>query len=213
MPQILIFGDSIAYGKMDSRGGWADRLKAFLHEKRLQDPRFRFLVYNLGVDGDATGGVLERFDSEARQRVEREGETIIMFAVGANDAQFIRSKGTPKTSPKKFRNNLERLARLAWKFSQKIIFVGLAPVDEPKTTPIPWDTGKEYKNEFLWEYNKIIGEVCVKNKMIFVDVFGELMKRDYKKMLYDGLHPNSDGHRKIFEAVKEALTKNKIIPS
>jgi len=30
-------------------------------------------------------------------------------------------------------------------------------------------------------------------------------------LLEDGLHPNSEGHKKIFESVKEFLIKNKII--
>jgi lysophospholipase L1-like esterase len=27
--------------------------------------------------------------------------------------------------------------------------------------------------------------------------------------LYDGLHPNSEGHRKMFERIKDNLVKNK----
>src|SRR3989344_1664180 len=42
-------------------------------------------------------------------------------------------------------------------------------------------------------------------KVPYVDVFGEFMKIDYKKYLADGLHPNSQGHQRIFELVKDKL--------
>jgi len=34
---------------------------------------------------------------------------------------------------------------------------------------------------------------------------------DYKGLLEDGLHPNSTGHKKIYEIVKGFLVENRII--
>ena len=52
MVQILIFGDSIAWGAWDKEGGWVQRLRKLIDEKNLSDPEFYCLVYNLGVSGN-----------------------------------------------------------------------------------------------------------------------------------------------------------------
>jgi lysophospholipase L1-like esterase len=47
--------------------------------------------------------------------------------------------------------------------------------------------------------------------MCFIEIFENWKKISYESLLYDGLHPNSEGHKKIFETVKNYLVKNKII--
>ena len=76
---------------------------------------------------------------------------------------------------------------------------------------ISWDTGKSYKNEYIKKYNEIIKSVYEENKIYFVEIFEDWMNSDYKNYLEDGLHPNSEGHQKIFESVKNFLIENKII--
>ncbi|MBU4142033.1 MAG: hypothetical protein V1732_05890 [Patescibacteria group bacterium] len=44
MSQILIFGDSIAYGKWDKRGGWVTRLSNFIDEKNLKYYFYRIIA-------------------------------------------------------------------------------------------------------------------------------------------------------------------------
>ena len=206
MPNILVFGDSITYGAWDKDGGWVQRLRKFLDEN-YED----FFVCNLGVSGNNSDDLLKRFEFETEQRIKEEKETIFIFAIGANDSQFIHSQNNLKISLEKFKENIQKLIGLTQKFSPKIIFVGLTPVDETKTTPIPWNTDKSYKNEFIQKYNEIIKTVCKENRIYFVEIFKKLKEVNYQKLLDDGLHPNSDGHQKIFEMVKDFLIKNKII--
>jgi lysophospholipase L1-like esterase len=110
-----------------------------------------------------------------------------------------------------FQNNLRDIIKLAKKYSSKIIFVGLTPVDETKTVSLPWNSDKSYKNEYIEKYNKIMKSVSKENKIYFINIFDKLVKSDYRNLLVDGLHPNSKGHQKIFEIVKDFLTENKII--
>jgi lysophospholipase L1-like esterase len=93
------------------------------------------------------------------------------FAIGVNDAQFVYSKDGLRTSLEKFRENIEMLIRLAKKYSSKIIFVGLTPVDESKTNPIPWNKDKFYKNENIQKHDEIIKSVCKENNIYFVEIF------------------------------------------
>ena len=211
MTQILIFGDSIAYGAWDKESGWVQRLRKFLDEKNLTDSDFYCRVYNLGISGNSSKNLLERFEFETKQRLKESEETIIVFAIGINDSCFVHSENSHRVPINKFKENIQKLTDLAKKFSSKIIFVGLTPVDETKTTPIPRDINKSYKNENIRKYNEIIKSVCEENEILFIEIFEDWIKLNYENLLEDGLHPNSEGHKKIFESVKEFLIKNKII--
>ena len=214
MARILIFGDSIVYGAWDrgKEGGWVQRLRKFLDEKHFIEPDFEYSVYNLGVSGNTIGELLERFEFETKQRLEEGEEIIIIFQIGINDSQFVISENKLRTSPEKFKENIQNLIKVAKIFTQKIIFVGLTLVDESKTTPIPWNPNKIYKNENIKRNNEIIKSVCKENNIYFIEIFDKWLKSDYKNLLEDGLHPNSQGHQKIFEIVKDFLIQNKIIP-
>jgi len=206
MSTICVFGDSIVWGASDSeRGGWVERLKVYMAENFDSD------VYNLGVSGDKTPNVLKRFESETKARIEETEGVILIFAIGINDSYFIHSKNDFMTSSEEFKTNIQKLIKRAQKISSKIIFVGLTPVDEEKTTPIPWNTDKSYKNENIKKYNEIIKSICKEKSIHFAEIFENWIKSDYKNLLEDGLHPNSEGHKKIFKAVRDFLIQNKII--
>ena len=196
MTQILIFGDSIAYGAFDKKGGWAERLKEKLMGKDV-------LVYNLGVSGDTTIDLLERFEQETRARYDN--DTLLIFEVGINDSYH------SDITPEMFENNVQELIKKAKKYSKKIVFLGLTPVDESKTNPLPWNKNAFYKNNKIQKYDNITKEVCKRNSVWFIGISSSFARKGYKSILDDGLHPNSKGHEKIFEIVKDFLIKNKII--
>lgn len=211
MSQVLIFGDSIAYGAWDKEGGWVERLKVFTNRKAISSGlEFYCAVYNLAIDGDYTRTLLKRLESETKQRADVGQETIFVFAIGKNDA-ISNKKSVFWTPLEKFRKNLKRMAMIAKKYSPRVIFIGFTPVDERKTNPVSWDNNVFYKNESQQKYNKAIKSVCKENKIGFIEIFKEFIKTDYKNLLEDGLHPNSKGHEKIFEIVKDYLIENKII--
>ena len=209
--QILIFGDSIIYGRGDcEHEGWVGRMKVFYNREILELEKYLF-IYNLGVSADTTKGLIERFEFETKRRLSKKRKNITIFGIGINDSCYSDDKKTLDVSSKQFKKNLQKLINLAWKFSSNIIFIGLTPVDESRTTPISWNANKFYKNEYIQKYNQIIKSVCVENKIHFIEIFDEFQKVDYKKLLEDGLHPNSEGHQKIFEIVKDFLKEKKII--
>jgi lysophospholipase L1-like esterase len=98
---------------------------------------------------------------------------------------------------------------MAQKFSAKIMFLGLEPVDESRTDP--WKPNKSYKMELIKKYNAVIKEVCTETNAHFIGNSPLLKQGNYKHLLYDGLHPNTEGHKLIFEIVKNYLIKNKIL--
>ncbi len=206
MTLINVFGDRISFGCWDEEGGWVDRIKQEINKKVLKDPEFPWLAHNLGVDGDTSKGLLKRFEQETKPRIVYGGDTIFVFSIGDNDSLFNNKKKEHWVSPEEYKKNLQELFKLAKNYKAKILFVGSAGFDESKVDPVPWEPECSYKNEYAEQYNEIAKEVCKENQVAFVDIFGL-----DKKHLVDGLHPNSEGHKKIFEVVKNALEKNNII--
>ncbi|MBI3458867.1 hypothetical protein HY061_01225 [Candidatus Azambacteria bacterium] len=190
---ILILGDSITWGAYDpEQGGWANRLRNYF-ETQNND----FIVYNLGVSNDTTTEVLNRIEVEAKSRKP----DLIIFAIGTNDAQFIHSKNSLRTSFDKFQENLAKLLFIAKTFTNKIIFVGLTQVDESRTTPIPWNLDISFTNETIERLDSAIEKFCKNNGLIFVSMNNIILNDD----LSDGLHPNTTGHIKIFNRMKSEI--------
>jgi len=202
---ILIFGDSITYGAWDGEGGWVNRLRVFLDRVQMEKRLDYCLTYNLGVSGDTTHDVLKRFESEANRRLEDEKEIVTIFSNFCDPA--IVNKTNPKISEKEFRKNINEIIRKSKKFSKKIIFTGLTNVDETRTNPVSWDKNISFKNDSIKKYDSIISSECKRNKIHFIEMFGKIKE----EFLFDGVHPNSMGHEKIFSAVKEYIIKNNIV--
>jgi len=75
---ICIFGASTTWGAWDKeKGGWVNRLRLFF-DKNYDNVD----VYNLGVSGDTSNGLLKRFKIECEAREP----TIILISMGENDS-------------------------------------------------------------------------------------------------------------------------------
>lgn len=212
---ILAFGDSITYGAFDfDNGGWIQRLRIFLDQKIKSDPdKYFFIVYNLGIDGHTTQDWLPIFKGELETRmkiVKKYNEpAVIILALGGNDASFIVNKNRNKVSEDKFKNNIKRFIKISRKSTKNIILLGISPC-EPSKNPA-FDNGNLiFKNEYIIRYNKILKSVSEEENIKFIDIFDKIKNiKDFTS--FDGAHLNSEGHKIIFETVKDFLIKNKII--
>lgn len=207
MANVLIFGDSISYGCWDAKGGWAFRLKnkienVVIHENFIRN----HFVYPLGIPGDTTHTLLQRFKQEADARVVAQEETIFIFAIGINDSIYNTKTNSFITPLWKFKNNLYTLIQSTKRYTKNSIFIGLTPVDEKNDTLVSWLPECSYKNEFVNEYNEGLREVCEKESVTFIPLLSEWLEKDYRALLVDGLHPNSDGHEVLFETLQKHLS-------
>lgn len=204
MPRIVVSGDSIAWGSVDPEGGgWAGRLN-----KELYRGPGTYKVLNLGVSGETTETLLKRFRTETEFRYP----SILILNLGLNDAAHLNSQGGPQWVEKgEFKKNWLALLDLAHEASKNVVVVGLVPIDESKTSPWPPGAREEdlyWDNQTIKEYDEITKKVCSEKKTSFVKVFDLLTPDDIYK---DGLHPNAEGHQKVFERVKGELQKKGII--
>lgn len=198
--RLCIFGDSITWGAVDpENGGWVAQLRRY-----FETNSYDISVYNQGVSGDNTDDLVKRFEVECKAREPQ----IIIFAIGVNDSQYIKTKDNPRVSLEKFQNNLVQLINQSKNFSERVAFIGLTNVEEEKVMPIPWsDEEKFYDNENVYKYNSVIERVSQEYDVPFLNLFDLLGP----KYLDDGLHPNTEGHKKIFLKVKDFLISIKYI--
>ncbi|MFH1551468.1 MAG: GDSL-type esterase/lipase family protein [bacterium] len=74
--------------------------------------------------------------------------------------------------------------------------------------PIPLAKNKYYDNENVNQYNSAIKSFCAENKFLFIDMLDLLDNNDLNE---DGLHPNSIGHKKMFERISDFIISKKLV--
>lgn len=193
MAQILVFGDSIVEGLNDFKnGGWVGLLKDYT-EENFKELR----VLNKGVSGDTSLDILARFEAEAGKHKPQ----LIIFSYGTNDAYYFLQTGDSAVSKQEFLNNTKKLTALAHNLQSEVIFIGPIGVDDRLVQPMPWQPDIAYANDLIKEYNEILKIFCESKGLRFVDVFGRIDK----EMLDDGVHPSTEGHKKLFEIILEEI--------
>lgn len=194
--RICVFGDSIVRGYYDHEmGGWAQRLQQFFMQEE------EFSVYPLGISGDTTSDLLKRCAVELSARRPE----FIIFAIGINDAARYRSE--PCCSVGDFEHNIQKLYEIADSFDCTVIFVGLTRVTEVQSTPVSWDADISYYNNDIDMYDASIKKIAHEKKCLFVDMRDVLTDND----LEDGVHPDTDGHIKIYEKMMQFFVEHNII--
>lgn len=200
---ICVFGDSITYGAWDEAGGWVDRLRSYLHGLTLASHfQSYYFLYNLGIPGDTTADVIKRFSAECEAREPH----VIIFAVGINDSRWQEPGHAPHVTEAAFRENIAKLIVAARRITPAVVFIGLTPVDERRTMPFEPDCA--FENKRILHYNDIVRQITKDEKVLFLDVHSAIsIDTDLK----DGLHPNRNGHEKLFILIRDFLTRERLI--
>lgn len=203
--RVLVFGASITQGFYDTRGGWVARLWEH-YVKLLLDGGRDITVFNLGISGNGSDRLLKRFQNETEARKFPGEDFAFVFSIGTNNS-WVRADGGQVSTPEKFDNDIRAIIAKAREYSDKIMFVGIAPCDEARARPVPWNEDIFFSNERLKTFDKSLMKVCEEEGVKYVPVFSALKEKlDGGEDIYeDGLHPNDAGHQLIFELVRPAL--------
>lgn len=194
---ICVFGDSIAYGAWSRDRGWVDRFRVAL-QRRTVDSGFQeyYFLYNQSIPGNTTEDVLRRFAAECSARDPH----IIVFAVGINDASSRGARDAPRVAPARFEENMRGLLGVPTlrRDAETVVVIGLTRVNEKFTTPFE---NTYFFNERIAAYDAAMKKICEALSAQYLDVSRLLQPED----LQDGLHPNDQGHEKIFRAAHDFL--------
>jgi lysophospholipase L1-like esterase len=208
--RVLVFGASITQGFWDTEGGWIARLRRYYDILKLSNIALEDNypdIFNLGVSGDTTKDVLKRFEAETNARTLKGRKPMFIFSIGTNNT-VVEGNGKKWSEPEEYQDDLRELITLAKKYSDKILFVGLPPCEEEKTTPVFW-SNIHYTNERILLFDKAAREICEENGVAHVAIFEALKERmdREEKLFADGLHPNNKGHELICNLVRPELDK------
>lgn len=201
--RILVCGDSITHGMWSERGGWVQILRSEFDAKFIADTsKDQPDLYNLGISANNSADVATRIEQEIAAR-KRPGLAVVV-AIATNDA----SDSWVHVELTDFRENLQKIIVSARKFTDKLLFVGLPPVDEARTNPWFVDEAVSYTNEKLRAYEQAAQEICRGERIPFAPVFEAFAHEQAKHdLLPDGLHPNDAGHELIANLVRPELDK------
>ncbi len=218
MAVLILAGDSIMYGSWDPEGGWPGKLRNFLDSRALKESTPHELntdkyvaLYNLGIPGDTSRGLVRRFKNEVIPRINKEQKTIILIAIGTNDAQFDFENKKYQVPIEETEENVKELIVQARKFTDSVVVVGLPPVDERKTDPLYWVSGIHYTNENIKKYNQLIQKLVRNENVPFIDMNTYLDEHDVTILMEDGIHPSTHGHQVMYEEIRDFLLLNRYI--
>lgn len=196
MPKrIVIFGSSSIYGTADAEcGGFVNRFRLWYESV---DARHR--VYNLGIWGEQTRGLIDRLASEATRRRPH----LIMIYPGFNDIRREGSADSPNAvSLSEFREMMTELLTIAQAITETVIVTGY-PFDEARTTPYA-KTDSYYLLRDAEAYTNALVAVANARRAKVLDFFASQRKDDANQVLAtDGLHRNARGHELLFRATQQ----------
>lgn len=201
----LFFGDSITYGEYDGVfGGWVDILKRYALQKFHEGNGDELILFNLGIGGETTEGLLKRIPHELDARNSPDGN-IVFLSYGANDLAV--KEGIQMVNPEKFRNNIKEAVEHARRFSNEIYLVSILPFSQ-KIDGVVVSSGKKRINEDVIAYNQILKNIAAEDSLTYIDFYSAFL--DDKEILLsaDGVHPNEKGYGMMAEIVIPIIEKH-----
>jgi lysophospholipase L1-like esterase len=202
--RIYVFGDSLTYGAWDSQGGWCDRIKRRLHQmKNNTEYDIKFQMFNLGIGGENSRSLSNRFESELKNRHRVEWPAVIVVATGSNNTRFSELDQNPAISIEEFQENLKDIIETAKKYTDKLLFVGIAPVENDFQ---PFKKSL-FSNEMLKKYDDVVTSVTNDYSVPKVAVWDAFKASTIRLYSVDGVHPKDEGHEIIEKLVWIELSK------
>ena len=185
--RVCFFGDSLVNGTCDPEFvGWPGRLL-----QRAYRRGHRATLYNLGIRGDTSLLIEERWERSVNERIGETHECRLVFSYGTNDCIVWDEAGRAP-----FEDSLKCTERLLAKAAASCptIFIGPAPIDD------------EDVNNRTRELSSSLAEVCAKVSVPYLPVFetlefSDLWWREIRH--FDGAHPGAQGYALLADLVNE----------
>jgi len=200
----LFFGDSITYGEYDGvSGGWVDILKRYALQQYHSGNGDELILFNLGIGGETTEGLLKRMPHELSARNSADGNLVFM-GYGANDLAI--KDGKYIVAPEQFRININIAVQHAKQFSKDIYLVSILPVAQ-KIDGVLVSSGKLRTNEEVKIYNQILQNIAAEHSLMYIDFYSAFVDDKEIFLSEDGVHPNEKGYGLMAEVVIPVIEK------
>jgi lysophospholipase L1-like esterase len=207
MPNIICFGDSITRGENDHlHGGWADRLKSFFIELFLTTSKNEVCVFNLGIGGETTDGLVVRFKSELLTRLSEQQGDVVVLGYGAND--LVWSEGHYMVEPDRYLSHLSACIEMAQSHDAKVLLVDILPISDRIEGKVN-ELGKLRREIDICLYNNCLNQLAEEYGIDIVRFYAVFNESKERLLTSDGVHPNADGHKLLYQTIqKKIMTMN-----
>lgn len=204
MTNCLFFGDSITFGEYDGVfGGYVDYLKRFCYSEFYHHQAKEVNCFNLGIGGETTFGLLNRFDIETKARLSSD-ENLFFFFYGANDLAI--NNGNELVSLQDFEKNLIQIIKKAKSYSENVYLISILPISQ-KIDGVKVASGKLRSTEQISRYNETLKKISTELNLQYLDIFSNFNLQKEELISKDGIHPNEKGYELIAENLKPILSK------
>lgn len=181
--RLCFFGDSFTNGTCDpEKRGWVGRLQS------LQQPHIT--VYNLGIRGNTSSDILERWQREATLRLPEHTDNRLVFSFGVNDTTIV--DGQFRLSEMQSIDTGKQILDTA-KSSYKTIMIGPPPISDAS------------QNERIHSLDMALHRLCVEIDVPYLSVFEDLADNDIwmeQVARNDGAHPKAAGYSEFAKLVE-----------
>ena len=200
----LFFGDSITYGEYDGVfGGWVDILKRYALQQFHEGNGDELILFNLGIGGETTEGLLKRIPHELSARNSADGN-LVFLSYGANDLAI--KDGIQIVNPEKFKNNMSIAIANAKEFSNEIYLVSILPFSQ-KIDGVVVSSGKKRINQDVVVYNQILKDLAAEHSLGYIDFYSAFLEDKEILLSTDGVHPNEKGYGMMAEVAIPIIEK------
>lgn len=187
--RVCFVGDSFVAGVGDeSHRGWAGRLSS-----RAIERGYRFTGYNLGIRGDTSALIGQRFVSECEPRLTAGDYAVgVVLSFGVNDV--IRCNGRPRVEPGARVQNLDALIDAAQQRDWPVLMVGPPPISDDEL------------NSELRQLDTQLQERCLLRNVPYLSIFEPLVNNAQWRSEVaadDGAHPRGTGYELSARLVDE----------
>jgi lysophospholipase L1-like esterase len=193
--RIVLMGDSITFGSNASGKGmsWAERLDDYL-EASFEG---KYEIINSAVEGETAPEGLERIEDG----VIKYTPDIVFVGYGTNDCT--KEAGKYTNDYYTFESNMEDIAEAIRSQTNAMAVFNLAP---PVNEELCNDDVIAIHNRDIEAYNTVVKRICGSMMLPFIDHYHAFMGNgDYTGLIdADGIHPNNEGHRVMFETIKSS---------
>lgn len=183
--RLAVVGDSIAYGRSDPSGGWAQHLAAAHISRDELNNRF----YNLAIPGKTLAGLYKYTPAEV---ATRKVDTVIISA-GINDLAGV--DGIPATA-EELLEHLKNLCNQLETGGRTVILLTPLWLDHIAARQ---QMGFNVVPAQVKKYRNLLVTWADETQHTVIDLYPVL--ENQPERLVDGVHPDPEGHRLLWESM------------